>query len=351
VAYDVAIHGHYAYVAQWADGIRIVDIADPAMPRVVRDFGAGHNTVGVTTDEGVLYVANWAGSWDTYDLAEPENPVLRSRQLTDGNSVQRSVVHGERAYVVTTGRFCIFDVSTRTNPVELSCVLPKQESPQGGFGVDIAIRENIAFFAYGGGRVPLFDVSNPSAPSQLRTATNAYGWGVTLVDDYLYQSSSGAGLHVFDVSNLANPVHVMQIPTGGFSYRTVANGDRLFLPNGTRGLRIYDISNRTNLVPLVDFSDANWVVSLTVNGDYVYAGNNNTGMTIFRFTEFPLLNIAKANSGRVIVSWTPAPGFVLQQSESLDGAGFWTDVDNLTTNRAEFPAAQEKKYFRLHKPR
>jgi hypothetical protein len=349
--YEVAIKGNYAYLAHWSEGVRIVNISNPASPVVVRDFAGGHNTVGVTVDGNALYIANWAGSWDTYEIADPENPVFVTQKLNDANSVQRTVLDGNRAYVVTTGRFYIFDVSNRTNPVEIATVNPRSEYPQSGYGVDIALRNNIAFFAFTNGRLPVFDVSNPYAPVQLRTLTNGYAWGVALVDNYLYQSSSAFGIDIFDISNLTNAIHLRRVSTGGSPYRSVVIGDRMFLPNGTAGIRIYDISNRTNLVPLVQFSPTNdWFVSLTVAGDYVYASKMSGVMDIFRFVEYPRLNIASVDPGQVKVSWSPVlPGFVLQQTENLNGDPIWGNVESGTNSPTDIPVAEGSKYFRLHK--
>ena len=351
IVYEVSIKGNYAYLARGSDGVRILNISNPTAPIIVRDFAGGHNTVGVTVDGNALYVANWAGSWDTYDIADPENPAFMIQQLNDANSVQRTVLDGDRAYVVTTGRFYIFDVSNRTNPVEIVSVNPKYEYPQGGFGVDVALRNNIAFFAFAGGRLPVFDVSNPFAPVQLRTLTNGYAWGVTLVDNYLYQSSSGVGIDIFDISNLTNAVYLRRVSTGGSPYRSVVIGDRMFLPNGTAGIRIYDIYNRTNLIPLVNFRNTNdWVVSLTVVGDCIYSANFGAGMDIFRFVEYPRLIVTKPIPGQVKVSWSPVlPGFVLQQTENLNGSQIWTNVANGTNSPVDIPVAEGSKYFRLYK--
>ena len=65
----------------------------------------------------------------------------------------------------------------------------------------------------------------------------------------------------------------------------------------------------------------------------------------------PQLFITPVPPNLVMIAWTPtnAPGFVLQQSDSLMPAA-WTNSPSGTNNPATVPAALPARFYRLFKP-
>ncbi len=96
-AYEVAISGSYAYVAAGANGLRVVDISDPASVSEVGSYPTTQHALGVamspdnanvfvTTGEGGTIigsggsqnVSDWGGEVLTLDISTPTAPVLSS---------------------------------------------------------------------------------------------------------------------------------------------------------------------------------------------------------------------------------------------------------------------------------
>ncbi|MDZ7376496.1 MAG: hypothetical protein ONB13_07730 [candidate division KSB1 bacterium] len=105
---EFAFYEHYVYAAQREEGVRIIDVADPANPTLVGTFST--NAVGIAVQGNRAYVIE-AGStpidWEysnflvIYDLGDPLNPVERGR--TKVFRAREVIVSGEYAY--TAGNF------------------------------------------------------------------------------------------------------------------------------------------------------------------------------------------------------------------------------------------------------
>ncbi|MCP4540848.1 MAG: hypothetical protein GY832_27240 [Chloroflexi bacterium] len=58
---DVAVEGDYAYVAAGEQGLRVVDVSNPAIPTEVGFYNTPGDAHAVTVADGYVYVADWAG--------------------------------------------------------------------------------------------------------------------------------------------------------------------------------------------------------------------------------------------------------------------------------------------------
>jgi hypothetical protein len=63
----------------------------------------------------------------------------------------------------------------------------------------------------------------------------------------------------------------------------------------------------------------------------------------------PTLMIAPAAPGAATVSWTPTPGFILQERLNL-ASGSWSNSPSGATNPIVVPATTPTKFYRLFKP-
>jgi len=75
-AYDVAVSGGYAYVADYTSGLTVVDISDPANPRSGQSLDVGGTAAGVTVSGTCAYVATWEVGLVSVDISDPENPSI-----------------------------------------------------------------------------------------------------------------------------------------------------------------------------------------------------------------------------------------------------------------------------------
>lgn len=158
------VHG-YAYVADYAKGLQIVDVSDPTAPFV-------------------------AGGW------EPEN------NMRNGYAV---AVRDGYAYLGGNQWITVLNVSDPTAPQAENFV-------SGDFRAkEMLVDGNYLYMAgYNAGLVvcSLADAATPSIVTNFNPAGYGYFYGLALSDDTLYLTGGTDGLFVVDISNPASPAQV-----------------------------------------------------------------------------------------------------------------------------------------------
>jgi hypothetical protein len=210
-------------VADWEAGLQVLNVADPAHPRLVATLGLGtfpHPLGGLIPEVGerifvsgnYAYVTGYA--LHVIDVSEPAQPVRVGGYSPTGGNLGLFVA-GPYAYLVGAGEggndLTVVDVSDPGNP-----------QPVGGYAepgrvqvYDVFVTGGYAFlanhepFATGDGLLVL-DVSDPAHPERVGGAALLSGaLGITVAGRYAYLAG-GDRLHlqVFDISNPAQPRRV-----------------------------------------------------------------------------------------------------------------------------------------------
>jgi uncharacterized secreted protein with C-terminal beta-propeller domain len=110
-AYDVAVSGNYAYVADEEAGLQVIDISKPANPKRVGGYDTSGYAVGVAVSGNHAHVANY-DSLQVIDISNPANP-----QRVGGCNIGAYglTVSGNYAYVAGDG-LQVIDVSNPASP-------------------------------------------------------------------------------------------------------------------------------------------------------------------------------------------------------------------------------------------
>src|SRR5438552_3250638 len=75
-AYDVALSGTVAYVADGLSGIRIVDVSNPASPILLGSFDTPGDAVGIAVAGTRCYVADNSSGLLMFNIGNPSSPTL-----------------------------------------------------------------------------------------------------------------------------------------------------------------------------------------------------------------------------------------------------------------------------------
>jgi hypothetical protein len=84
---DVKVYGSFAYLADWTDGLVIIDISDPTNPLKVGSFQTGDWANAVSVSNNLIFIADWYDglyiirndlltSIDSSPVTQPEQFVL-----------------------------------------------------------------------------------------------------------------------------------------------------------------------------------------------------------------------------------------------------------------------------------
>lgn len=213
---DIALAGHYAYVADWNYGLRIYDITDPE--RVVEAsnlFTTGYpSAIALAGDRAVIGTSTDGGAIHVIDIRDPKVPrTLGSAETTKTRDVAVAgdlVYAGDEGVEGAAGGLRIFDIANPSK-IELRAHFTGCHHVLG-----VAVRETIAALACDQQGLVLLDVTSASAPVMLgaldlvRETDAATAIAIDGERAYL---GTGRGVDVIDISDPRRPRRVTTLPT------------------------------------------------------------------------------------------------------------------------------------------
>jgi hypothetical protein len=273
---EVAVVGDLAYVTVGEEGIRAIDVANPAAPVEISAIDTPGYAVDVTGVDSVAYIADDDTGLRIVDFAKPAVPVEISAIDTPGSAAAVEVVNG-LAYVADwDSGLRVIDVSNPEAPVEIGAI----DTP--GQASDVAVVGGVAYVADGYSGLRIIDISNPEHPVEIgaldtpgRTLDIAVSGGRAYLVD-------GKNLHIVDVSDPKQPVEIGTFtPSGGYSYcracAVAVVGEIAYM--GVHDIMAVDVSDPTAPVEAGVFDTSNrygYVSDLVVAEGLIYAARHES---------------------------------------------------------------------------
>jgi hypothetical protein len=261
-AYDVAIHDHYAYIAIGANGLRILDIVDPANPFAVANLpGLGGMDAGTFSGD-YAYVPGGDGL-TILNIADPANPVAVGSCQT--LSVKDIAVSGGYAYVAGEWHgLRIISISNPTAPVEVGhCDIP-------GDALGVAVQGNFAYVAIGDSGLRIIGIANPTLPTIVgHYQTPGFASHVIVVGNYAYVAAGAGGLRIINVSVPSAPTQAGYYMPPDFVKSIAIQGDYCVVADYAHGLRVINIANPASPVEVGYHGSTDYAVGVAVSGSVV----------------------------------------------------------------------------------
>ncbi|MBU4299333.1 hypothetical protein KJ636_04785 [Patescibacteria group bacterium] len=275
-ALGVYVSGKYAYVADGASGLQIIDISNPASPSLTGTYDTSDEAVGVYVSGKYAYVADGYSGLQIIDVSNPASPTLTGTYYTSGWAWD-VYVSGKYAYMadVIPG-LQIIDISNPASPF----LTGTYNTSGAALGVYVSGKyAYVADWEYG---LQIIDISNPASPSLTGTYdTIGVAIGVYVSGKYVYVAVGGdGGLQIIDISNPASPSLTGTYNTSGNAWGIYVSGKYAYVGDYGSGLQIIDISNPASpsLTGTYDTSGGAWGVY--VSGKYVYVADRDSGLQI-----------------------------------------------------------------------
>jgi hypothetical protein len=230
---DIDVSNGYAYLANQADGLTIVDISDPTSPTLVaqeQSLNIAEDVVYISSSVAVVNNTAYTtidglDKLVAFDVSDPAQPVLLDTQINISIVSYALVPFGNLLYRVSNAGLDIIDI---TDPLNMSYVETKQI-----IGTDLVFNETVGYMSTAEGEIRVVDFSNGESPVQLSTALGlGQGTGIATVGDIAYMSNAFGLINAFDVSDLAAPVYLSQYKVNGVVTDVAATEDYVFSTNG-----------------------------------------------------------------------------------------------------------------------
>lgn len=311
-------------------GIHIVDLSNPAQPRLIKRItsaqGAYNNVHDLTLDaNGHMFVPNYRVNDDVqvWDVSNPAAPsLLWTVQGTDSNSVHDVTIKGNRLIMSGwNGQSDIWDITNVHNqpPTKLGSFA------SGVHAQDCSLTDDLSFLACpqelsSNGDVVIFNISDPTHVVKVATITQPE-WGISatspstskIMGNLLFVAWYQNGLAVFDITDPTNPIQVGNYDTWpGFSFGGNGGGDgnwgvwpflgsdRVLISDRNSGLYILDASK---------VSSQPAAFALTFNPTSIVGSNSTTG-TAYIVGESPRPSGTTLNLSSDNPAVNPSPVFI-----------------------------------------
>ena len=283
--------GRWVYVTDPIYGILIIDVQDPARPRIV----GGLHEAGEWRCMAVTASRVFIGG-DPGGLAIVDNRVP-GRAGRVGSFMPGPVLgvagRGTVAFVANGGGLRIVETADPARPVELGSIGWLDEASM------VTLHGHLAFVASHGGRGNVVDVRDLRRPRRLGRFRTKRPVGLDAADGHLYVADGSEGLVVFDVRDPRRPLRVSATAREGSSrFQGVhVAGSHAFLSRQD-GLVIVDVSDPTRPTVVGDSEQGR---GGTVAGQYIYGcayyGEHNLFVTDVGELAEPRL-VARHDPGR-----------------------------------------------------
>ncbi len=317
-AINVAVSGSYVCLANFFDGLRIIDISNPRAPalqgHIPESLMGNSRAVGIGALGEYVCLANGDDGVRIIDISDPQAPALRGHipESLMGNGFAYGIaVVGISVYVANVSDgLRIIDISVPHTPV-LRGSIP--ESLLGnGSAYGVAVVGSHAYLANGEGGLRIIDVFNPQAPlSQGHIPAslmgNGFAFAVAVEGSYAYLANGEDGLRIINISNPQNPILVGHVPGSLMGNATAAgiavSGSYAYLANTSDGLRIFDISSPqapvlTGHIPKSSMGIGNgFAYGVAISGSNAYLANANDGLRILSLLSATAGSFAGDGSG------------------------------------------------------
>ncbi len=325
--YEITHSGNYVYAVAREEGLHIIDVSDPQNPTEMGCFNTPGSAEEIVLSGNIAYIADNEGGLRLVDITDPTDPTEIGFYNTPGSTYGLEV-RDTLAYLADgSGGFRIIDVSNPSNPIETA----HYSTPQWDPGVtNVALNGDYAYLTFSececgwGGKLYIFDISNPSVPTLIDTlSTWYYGRSAEVHNNYLYVAAHFYGVYIYDISDPFNVQQVSNVPSlseaedvfisdsilyvcatynlittldisnpatpqiigyggAGANPHCISVSDTLaFVGGWQQGLTVLDVSNPANLTTVSNLSRSVSFGDLAISGGYAYVTNREIELCVF----------------------------------------------------------------------
>ncbi|NHJ04797.1 MAG: hypothetical protein EAX90_08235 [Candidatus Heimdallarchaeota archaeon] len=243
IAYEIAIKGDYAIVADGTDGIEILNISNLKNPSKIFQYPVNNYCTDVVIIEDLLYAANWDKGLEIFNISDISNPVKINSYNSFSLNCMQLDIEGEIAVVT---------------------------NHQNDYTSIIAL-----------------NISNPYSPIQLANyvRSGVDFWDPVIHEGYIYVCNHGLNGGELQILDMSDPTNITQI--GIFDDRanihaTTLNNSIAFLADYNLGVEIIDVSDPTNPVKIGKYFDGGHAKNLRVVNDLIFVADREDGLEILR---------------------------------------------------------------------
>ncbi|MGC9780079.1 MAG: hypothetical protein HZR80_12615 [Candidatus Heimdallarchaeota archaeon] len=282
-ASEVIVKDEIALIADYEDGINIIDVQDPTSPLLLtvnRDVGA---VMDFCYQENLLVVTDYVGM-TIYDISNPINLVNLSSYQTNWTQDQDVWVDGDTAYIAQShheyhniddiiGGLEIVNISNPQNPFHIDKIELKHTFYQ------VYAQNGLAFLNEDNNFLKIVNASAPETPVLSIFDFGGSSQYLTKKNNTLFVVELSEGLEVLDISDINQPTKIGQLKVDHLVRDIVVSDNYAFtkIYNSAEwedNLMSYSIKNLSNPSVVGHYPNIN-VKDFAIQNSYLYLSGND----------------------------------------------------------------------------
>jgi hypothetical protein len=223
---DIAIQGHYAYVATGRPGLTILDLTNPIVPVRVGVLDLGTTSYSIAVKDSFAYIGA-DGFW-TVDISNPQLPMTTSFSPSvvfykDFRTISDIVISDKKILTLDT-------------------------------------------------TITIYDISNPSKPIEIiKYNVPKYSYFISIHDSLLFVVSEDSGSSVLIVLNVSDVLNISETYRSPFPARGICVKDTLAYVADDYGLTIINLSQPGfPVISSITTPGSRSIVDMIICGKYLY---------------------------------------------------------------------------------
>ncbi len=279
LARGVAISGTHVYIADWGSGLQVIDITNPESPQIVGSVDTPGEAWGVAVSATHAYVADRDSGLQVIDITNPESPQIVGSLDTPG-SAHGVAVSGSHAYVADWGSgLQVIDITDPESPQIVGSV----GTPGGARGV--AVSGNYAYIADYAGGLQVIDITAPESPQIVGSVGTAHrAYGVAVLGTHAYIADYESGLQVIDITYPESPYIVGSVDTPGYAWSVAISATHAYIADTFPGLQVIDITNPEGPQIVGGVDTPGYAYGVAVSGSHAYVADYTSGLQVIDIT-------------------------------------------------------------------
>lgn len=278
----------YAFVADGASGLQIVNVTNPPSPSFTSSFNTSGTAVDVTTasiNSGYYaFISDGSNGLVIINVTNVSSPVYDTTLHFQGDGVLTSFVdeHNKVLFIGTYyGYIHIYNLAYLPDSVSKYSVY---SSPLDHI-LGINVYGGLAYVAENTQGLEIVNVMNPAAPinvSYYNTPGNAND--VKVGGSYAY-IADGSSLYIVNISNPFSPTFAGQVSTEGAIYTGVALNFPLqvFTADYELGVETFTLSSPVNPQQIGFYNTSYLAGNITYANSYIFVADGADGLLILAF--------------------------------------------------------------------
>jgi hypothetical protein len=241
VASDIFVANWHAYIADYYDGLSVINSMNPSNPSQTGSLDIVDRTIAVFVQDNFAYVAshggmNNPGALSIVDITNPSDPVIMG--TTNTIDIPKDIhIYGDYAYVADSeSGLSIMYVATSV-PSYITTI------GSGGNARNVFVHQEKAYVANGLDGVGVIDIYDPDNPVFVEQfSSSGLSNDVYVKDNHLFVADGEQGLKIINLTTR----NTQYVQTDGFAYDVHVDDDFAYVADLDHGLFVIDISDINN---------------------------------------------------------------------------------------------------------